>query len=439
MSVFPGGGSFVPTADVEKDPRLKQPLTGASRVEYAAGDDSRVVLRDVEMFQVMDDGPLGKVTSSDLDKIVLATNERMSFHAYPQVIVTHDERAEVIGRIPGPLTIRESDVSGKPTVFGDIEMRAADFECYVGSGRFPRRSAEIDRDSLAMVQLSLLGRQQPAVTLPDLVFGKTTRRPIFGIASESEIGFSALQDSRKTESAPDKGKIACGAVDASVASARHSKEQTMTIDEALAQIRSSMAQVTGADRAEFKKRMSAMFEESDDDDKKKKEDMAKHADPKPPVQTTAPDADTAKFALITSKVAELESRLAKTEGEYASFRAQATDRIVEMTWKQRLDALKTQGFKLDIEREMKTMKALASDDARADHLKHIETYYAREATPEAMIFGGMLPMQSARTGKVDFSKEMRDRAIEMVTAARDSGDAKFSFDDAVRKLTGSPS
>ena len=148
-----------------------------------ANGDNRVVIRDVEIFSEVVDGPMGTVDADRVNEIAEATNARMATGMHPLIIVSHEDSpsmAPVVGRIPRPVRVGTMPQSGKTGIFADVEMPLADFEALVASNKLPRRSAEIATDTLEILQVALLGREPPAATLPDTHFGSPQRLALMG-------------------------------------------------------------------------------------------------------------------------------------------------------------------------------------------------------------------------------------------------------------------
>lgn len=145
----------------------------------AEGD--RVVIYDVELFMGYDASiDLGDSKIKDYDEakvrqVIERTSEYIKRGQRPKLILGHNLKGStepggrpVIGDIP---RLRYGTVRGTPAIFGDIEMTPADFERYLRSNAYPRRSAEIWPEGY-MSEVALLAGQTPARPLPDTQFAR---------------------------------------------------------------------------------------------------------------------------------------------------------------------------------------------------------------------------------------------------------------------------
>ncbi len=142
-------------------------------------DGDKVTVHSVELFCGWNpdfDGPhdpdISAYTPAKVQEIVKRTKTHMTHGEYPQLIVQHDGngkavKPESVGRIK---TCWYEDRSGVPYILGDIEMSATNFQTYLASNQFPRRSAEIWEETNHLSEVALLGRETPRRPLPDTVF-----------------------------------------------------------------------------------------------------------------------------------------------------------------------------------------------------------------------------------------------------------------------------
>lgn len=166
--------------------------------------DDRVVIRDLELFSgydpSIDDGTDEEIKRFDRSKvrsIVGRTKQFIARRQHPRLVILHSqedhsEPKEAVGAV---LDVRLEDRDGVPFVVGDVEMSRDDFQKYVASNRFPRRSAEIWQDG-HMSEVALLGRDTPRRPLPDTRFSKVGNKVVF-----------AMECSTCFEAAPGVGNV----------------------------------------------------------------------------------------------------------------------------------------------------------------------------------------------------------------------------------------
>lgn len=147
----------------------------------------KVVIRRLELFSgydpSIDDGTdeeIKKFDRSKVGRIVDRTQAFISRKQHPRLVVLHSqedhsEPKEAVGAV---LDIALEERNGVPFIVGDVEMGRDDFEKYVASNRFPRRSAEIWSDD-HMSEIALLGRDTPRRPLPDTRFAKQGEKSVF--------------------------------------------------------------------------------------------------------------------------------------------------------------------------------------------------------------------------------------------------------------------
>ncbi len=135
----------------------------------------KVTIHGLELFvgfdPAMDDPEDSKIAEYDADRIaevVARTQAMMGKGQNPKLILGHngDGDGGVKPAVGDILGVQFQMIDGVPGIVGDVEMNRADFEAYVASNAYPRRSAEIWSDGY-MSEVALLGGQTPARHLPD--------------------------------------------------------------------------------------------------------------------------------------------------------------------------------------------------------------------------------------------------------------------------------
>jgi hypothetical protein len=389
-TAMPGAGAtFIPRLD------------GSHRVEDVG--NGRVIVRDVEVFGEMEDGPLGRVDESTLRKIRDATNGRMRLGGHPMVILTHDDGdVPVVGRIPSDVRLGVSASSGRKTIYADIEMPAENFEAYIATNRYPRRSAEINKKSLTMLQLSLLGRNAPAVELPDTHF-----------------------------SSPNSDTVAIGSDTLPPTVFAAKETPTMTAAELL----SAVQAMTPDDR----KAIRAVFEASEetDEEKKKREEAEAKAKAEEEEKAKEMEADeeakhsaSGSIAKMQTKLLDATNTIAKLQARLDQTEARASAMEVRAKYEPIVHSLKNiEGFStVDVATEVARLSAMPDDKSRDAHLDHIRQNYRREVTGSALVNASASFAAAPGDQTVKFSDADNRKIVTLAT--RDG----ISYDEAAAKL-----
>lgn len=152
--------------------------TESHRVDH---DGSDVIVRDVEHFIEYDetfDGSRNKaLTSEYVAQVYEGTQARITAGSSPRIVVGHDFKNErpAVGKLEN---FRLGKVRGKSAIISDVRMSREDFEFYLASNRYPRRSAEIVNDKY-IAQVALLGSSAPGRPLPDTHFSSDDEAQVF--------------------------------------------------------------------------------------------------------------------------------------------------------------------------------------------------------------------------------------------------------------------
>lgn len=327
--------------------------------------DGRVQIKRVELFAEMEDGPLGAVGESDLDDIAEFLVELMDQGRFSQVVIEHqregeaDRPRESVGIVTGPITVEKSGQNGKATLYGTLDLNESDFENYIASNRFPRRSAEITNrkvdggEKLWMSQVALIGRLAPRADLPDVYVFATDdsaaiicgeKEPNAMKASEltGKIGGVSFQD----ETPDDLEKAA-----------KEARKFADSCDAA----RKKMA---GDEKPKDDKDKTADNAEPDDDEKKDEKEKSADNSASPALKFSDPNIQ-ARFDLQAEQIHKLsvdlgEERKATRMTGYAS----------------KLTELAAAGVQFSRDDEMARLEAKSPAEAES-HLGVIEANYAR--------------------------------------------------------------
>lgn len=153
--------------------------------------EDKVVIRRLELFAGFDpsiddgmDDEIKKFDRAKVSRIVDRTKQFISRKQHPRIVILHSqedhsEPKEAVGAV---LDIGLEERNGVPFIVGDVEMGRDDFEKYVASNKFPRRSAEIWSDD-HMSEIALLGRDTPRRPLPDTRFTKKGEKAVFSCST----------------------------------------------------------------------------------------------------------------------------------------------------------------------------------------------------------------------------------------------------------------
>jgi len=299
--------------------------------------EDKVVIRRLELFSgfdpTIDDGSDEEIKRFDRRKvarIVDRTRQFISRRQHPRLVIMHaqedhSEPKEAVGAI---LDVQLEERNGVPFVVGDVEMSRGDFDSYIASNRYPRRSAEIWNDD-HMSEVALLGRDTPRRPLPDTRFSKQGEKTVFAIECSSCF-----------EAAPGVGNVF-------VPGAAVKKKESNMADEAKADEKkdekdemSKLIAEKDAEIARLKEENRKMYnqthvdidshegDEDEDEEEEKEDDKAKAMKSK-----HSKSGDKLEFARMKEK---FEKRIAALETELAKER-----------FSRELDSMAADGFAVD--------------------------------------------------------------------------------------------
>lgn len=154
--------------------------TAASHV-VSTPRPGRVVIHALELFCGYDpevDDQKSRASKYDADMIGTITDRtaaRIHRGERPKLILGHNSKENANTGKPAigdVVKVWSEDRNGVPYIVGDVEMSQADFDAYVASNRYPRRSAEIWISEMRLSEVALLGSETPGRPLPDTLFSK---------------------------------------------------------------------------------------------------------------------------------------------------------------------------------------------------------------------------------------------------------------------------
>lgn len=395
------------------------PSFGTHDVERGEG---RVRIKRVELFTTMKEGEsaLGAVDETRLFEIAASTNERMrKFGMHPNLIETHDPKAEVIGRVPGPVHMGIG-MSGEPTIFGDLEMSEANYAKYMASGKYPRRSVEVSLETSAILDVAILGRERPAALLPDVVVHQAGAKSVCVTAA----GLAPTIFRNGPATAPSNpARVACTPETGPL------RSDTMTLVELIAKFSTDAASLSAADRDAYYAAVRTTVAPVTAPGTANHSAAGVTAAAPPVAPKPAPSrAVQAGQAVLSTEVASLRTALTASESALHAAQSQLQThaaQFIDLAYRQRLETMRTVGgyTTLDVNEEMKRIVGFSADADRENWVKHIEKNYARTTTGAAISavapFAHMTAPPTTSAGKVaEFSEADRDAVVAIVSSKR---------------------
>lgn len=156
---------------------------------------NKVTIHDLELFVGQidgfddDDSEVKELDSEAIDEIITKTKRHMSAGSSPKLVLMHQDEngnapTQAIGDIVNihakPIKIKcgSGENYQGAGIVGDVEMSQKDFQKYLASNRYPRRSAEIWEDG-HLSEVALLGRETPARPLRDTKFTRQGPKKVY--------------------------------------------------------------------------------------------------------------------------------------------------------------------------------------------------------------------------------------------------------------------
>ena len=345
--------------------------------------DGRVVIKDLELFVGFDptiddndDTRLKKYDRDTIGKILAGTRARMQRGQRPKLILGHN--GDTPSEFPRPvvgdiLSVKQTDIGPASGIVGDVEMSVDEFDAYIKSNRYPRRSAEIwPEPEWYLSEVALLGSETPARPLPDTRFS----------AAEFLAGpdlfarqYQKFAEPTETPHSPGPNNVGRG-------------ENTMTDDERIKTLEDELQKL----RAKAKKSTKNM---SDDDENDDDEKSAKH-------QADDDDkSDAQKHAKRSSEVDQLRREL-----------------LVER-YSRKVDKLRAEGYVVGDEKQaaqiIGRIASAGSEEAADAEFQFVKQMLAGNRIP----IGLRIDTEGARTGAGDSRRPdgwTRTEIMERVSA-----------------------
>ena len=389
--------------------------------------DGRVVIHDLELFvghiPGFDESDSGMEVMDEeaIEDIIVRTKKHMSAGSNPRLVMLHqtdDNNApqESLGDIVSisrkDIHIRTEDgedYSG-PGIIGDVVMSKSDFDEYISSNRFPRRSAEIWKDG-HMSEVALLGRETPARPLRDTRFTKSGDKVVYTrpvtFAQVAPGGSNTFvptivgeDDTKKDNAMPDDDKMAV----------EHNGEDMELVDKLKAE--------NDELREELEQLKMQMTSDDDDDKKEYEEDEDEEMGKAHYEEEDDDDDDKEVFAKVLGikggkEFAAKYSRLKKQKNMYRKTAQKLGLKLRKQKFSRVLDELEAEGYRVGDNRDQMLEELLSTKDA-SSKLK-----FWRNALKKAPINGRLNLGQTRIQGKADYSaadrKSASDRAVARMT------------------------
>lgn len=170
-------------------------MSEATPSHRISDNGDKVTIHDLELFVGHingfddDESDIKNLDTEAIDSIITKTKRHMSAGSNPKLVLMHQDDGnnaptEAVGDIVNihskPITINcETGESYQGAgIVGDVEMSKSDFQEFLASNKYPRRSAEIWEDG-HLSEVALLGRETPARPLRDTKFTRTGAKKVY--------------------------------------------------------------------------------------------------------------------------------------------------------------------------------------------------------------------------------------------------------------------
>ncbi len=345
----------------------------------------KVVIKRLELFSgydpTIDDGLDEEIKKFDREKvrrIVDRTKAFISRKQHPRLVVLHSqedhsEPKEAVGAV---LDIDMEERNGVPFIVGDVEMGRDEFDSYVASNRFPRRSAEIWSDD-HMSEIALLGRDTPRRPLPDTRFSKKGEKRTFACQA-------------CFEAAPGVGNVFIPGADIKKKGSEMAEEAKQGEKDEMAKLIAEKDAEIARLKDENRKMYNKANGDPDDDDH---DDGDEDEREKEKAMKSKHSRDAAAKLEFSREKAKFERRIAALETQLAKER-----------FSREIDAMASEGFAVEASRdEMIEELAACSDPTRK--IAFWRENFRRDPV-NLRIAGGDRPRSGAKSSGVEVTKEM---------------------------------
>ena len=386
----------------------------------------KVTIHDLELFVGhipgfdADDSGMEDLDEEAIESIISRTKDHMSAGSNPKLVMLHQEEGRdcppealgdivAIGRKDIYINTGEGETYTGPGIVGDVVMSKTDFEKYISSNRFPRRSAEIWKDG-HMSEVALLGRETPARPLRDTRFTKSGEKSTY----TRPVTFSEVAPGGSNTFVP--GMADC---DKKEHEMPEENDDRLTIEhdgddkDLIAKLRAENDTLRG-DLEQLKMQLNGDDEEDEEmlmemDDDEDKDASEAHYDENG--EEEEEEEDKVMFSKLrrTKNGKNVIARFKKLKGQKNAYRRVARGlglKLQRAKFSKELDSLQAAGYRVREHRSHMMDELLATKDV-AGKLKFWR------ATLKRNPIGKRLNMTNARTtGKTEYSSEDRKAASE---------------------------
>tara|TARA_R110000824_G_scaffold35878_2_gene111918 strand:+ start:284 stop:1579 length:1296 start_codon:yes stop_codon:yes gene_type:complete len=386
--------------------------------------DGRVVIHDLELFVGHipgfddDDSGIDVMDEQAIEDIIERTKKHMSAGSNPRLVMLHqtdDNHApqESLGNIVSisrkDINIRTEDgksYSG-PGIIGDVVMSKSDFEEYISSNRFPRRSAEIWKDG-HMSEVALLGRETPARPLRDTRFTKSGEKVMYTrpvtFAQVSPGGSNTFvptlideEEPKKENQMPDDDKMAVEHDGEDMELVTKLKAENEELRNELEQLKMQMN--SDEDKEEYE-------EEDDDEDEMGKARYEEDDDD---------DDDKEIFSKVQKfkggqKFVKKYSSLKKSRNLYRRTAQKLGLKLRKEKYSKLLGELEAEGYQIKPNAPQMLEELMSSRDVKS------KLKFWRNALRKSPINGRLHLNETRVSGKMEYSAEERKSASERAVA-----------------------
>ena len=416
-------------------------------------DGNKVTIHDLELFVGHidgfddDDSEIKDLDEKKIFEIISKTEKHISAGSSPKLVLMHQDEngnapTESIGDIvnihskPIKINCSEGESYEGAGIVGDVEMSKEDFQKYLASNRYPRRSAEIWEDG-HLSEVALLGRETPARPIRDTKFTrqgtkKVYHRPAtFDMVSPGGTNTYIPSGSNEKEEYDMPDPILEGEEQVLM---RKLRAENATLNEELTKLKAELDELKpDTEKMEFEGDDDELDEMSDEycydcDDEEEKEKYQDEEDEELK-QEFSKLRKTKKGRLLVKKYA----RIKQQRNLYKKRAIALANSVKKQKFNRILDQLVTQGYRVKQHRETMIAELMATDNplAKVNFWK---------ATMKRIPLGKKLHTKNTRQQtKTNFSAEQKklasENAVERIANEKlDATAFQKVFQQELRKL-----
>ena len=385
-------------------------------------DGGRVTIHDLELFVGHidgfddDDSEIKDLDEKKIFEIIEKTERHMAAGSSPKLVLMHQDEngnspTESIGDIvkihSKPITINcsEGESYEGAGIVGDVEMSKEDFQKYLASNRYPRRSAEIWEDG-HLSEVALLGRETPARPIRDTKFTRQGTKKVFHRPATfdmvspggSNTYIPSGSDEKEEYDMPNADPILDGEEQVLM---RKLRAENAELNDELTKIKAELAELKpDAEKDEY------MDDEEDDEalefcvNGEEKDEYADDEEDEELKQEFSKLLKTKKGSKVVSKFAKMK----RQRNIYKKRAIAMAKNVKRQKFSRMLDQLQTQGYRVKIHRATMLAELMECKDP----LAKVKFW---KATMKKVPFGKKLQTENTRQRtKVNFSAEQKQTA-----------------------------